>query len=679
MSIRIPRWLKIALLAAVGVLAAAVAGLGVLVSTIDLGKYARLATDEVKAATGRELRIRGKLDVRLFPRLALVAEDVSFANAPWGSRPDMARAKRVEASVALLPLLRKEVEVTRLVLVEPDVLLESDAKGVGNWVFKPPAVAKAGAPAEPRGVEFDLLNVSIDRGQLTWRNGARKESQRLAIERLRLDRKALGNELKVELAGAFRDQPFTLKGSMGLIRRLLAKDSAWPVDLEFATAGATATVKGTTDFSGKLPTLDGSVKAELKETAGLAKLAGGPLALPVPLTLTAKGKASRDEYLVEPLQVVFGKSSIEGRLAVKTGGARPFATASVKAPLLDLASLGARNGKAGASGKGGSGRIFSDAPLPLDVLRTFDGNADATIDRLVLPNGLPLEKVQVKAALKDGRLDIHPLQALVGGGTVAGRATLDARPKAATLALNVGGKDISGEKLAAATGHAGSVTGGNTDVALGLTGPGESVARFMGGANGEIRVTMGPARTSGAALDFGGDLLTKVADLANPSRHTEKYNEIRCAVVRLPVRDGIATAHRSIALETPRVNMVAAGTINLRDETLDLALRPTVNEGLGIGVANLAELVRVTGTLSNPSVGIDTLGSARAALSVGGAIMTGGLSLLGEMALKKGTADPHPCQTAAAGGTAPKAAQQEAKPRQEDDDGVLGSIRRLFK
>lgn len=680
MPIRIPRWLKITLVAAVGLFVAAVAGLVVLVHTIDLGRYAKLATDEVKAATGRELRIRGKLDIRLFPRLTLVAEDVSFANAPWGSRPDMARAKRVEGSVALLPLLRKEVEVTRLVLVEPDVLLESDAKGVGNWVFKPSAPAKPDAPGESGGVEFDLLSVSIDRGQLTWRNGARKESLRLAIQRLRLDRKTLGDELNVDLAAAFRDQPFTLKGSMGLIRRLLAKDSAWPVDLAFATAGATATVKGTADFSGKLPTLDGSAKAELKDTVGLAKLAGGPLALPVPLTLSAKGKASRDEYLVEPLQAAFGKSSIEGRVAVKTGGARPVATASLKSPLLDLASLGARNGKAGAGGKGGNGRLFSDTQFPLEALRTFDGNADAAIDRLVLPNGLPLEKVQVKASLKDGRLDVHPLQALVGGGTVAGRATLDAaRAKAATLALNVEGKGISGEKLAAAMGHAGTVSGGSTDLALGLAGPGESVARFMGGANGEIRATMGPARTSGAALDFGGDFLTKVADLANPSRRTEKYNEISCVVVRLPVRDGIATAHRSIALETQRVNMVAAGTINFRDETLDLALRPTVNEGLGIGVANLAELVRITGTLSNPSVGIDTLGSARAALSVGGAIMTGGLSLLGEMALKKGTADPHPCQTAAAGGTAPKAAQQEAKPRQEDDGGVLGSIRRLFK
>jgi uncharacterized protein involved in outer membrane biogenesis len=275
---------------------------------------------------------------------------------------------------------------------------------------------------------------------------------------------------------------------------------------------------------------------------------------------------------------------------------------------------------------------------------------------------------------------VQPLQALVGGGTVVGRATLDAaRARPATLALNVEGKGISAEKLAAAMGHAGTISGGNTDLALGLAGPGESVARFMGGANGEVRATMGPARTSGAALDFGGDVLTKVADLANPSRRTEKYSEIQCAVVRLPVRDGIASAERTIAVETARVDMVAAGTINLRNETLDLALRPNVKEGLGFGAASLAELVRITGTLSNPSVGIDTLGSARAALSVGGAIMTGGLSLLGEAALKKGTADPHPCQTAASGGTAPRAGQQEAKPQGGDDGGVLGSIRRLFK
>jgi uncharacterized protein involved in outer membrane biogenesis len=680
MSIPFPRWLKVTLVAVAGVCVAAIVGIVVLAYTIDLGKYAKLATDEVKAMTGRELRIRGKLDIKLFPRLALVAEDVSFANAPWGSRPDMARAKRLEGSVALLPLLRKQVEITRLVLVEPDVLLETDAKGVGNWVFKPPATAKPGAGGESGGVEVDLHGAAIDRGQLAWRDGAKKESLRLAIQRLRLDRKTLGDELNVDLAAAFRDQPFTLKGSMGLLRRLFAKDSSWPVDLAFATTGATISVKGSIDFSAKLPRLDGDLKAEVKDAAGLAKLSGGPLALPVPLTLTAKAKASRDEYLVEPLRAAFGKSTIDGRIAVKTGGARPVATASVKSSLVDLAALAPRGGKPGAGGKGGNGRMFSDAPFPLEMLRTFDGAADAAIERLVLPSGIPLEKILVKAALKDGRLDVQPLQALLGGGTVGGRATLDAaRSRSAPLALNIEGKGISGEKVAAAMGHAGSISGGNTDLALNLAGPGESVARFMGGANGEIRANMGAARTSGAALDFGGDVLTKVADLANPSRRTEKYTEIKCVVVRLPVRDGVATAQRTIAVETARVDLVAAGTINLRSEALDLALRPNVKEGLGIGAASLAELVRVTGTLSNPTVGIDTLGSARAALSVGGAIVTGGLSLLGEAALKRGTADPHPCQTAAAGGTPPKSAQQEAKPQQQEESGVLGSIKRLFK
>ncbi len=677
MSWRVPRWLKIALAAVAGVAVLAVAGLVVLVHTIDLAKYAKLAAAEVKTATGRELRIGGKLDIRLFPRLALVAENVSFANAAWGTRPEMARARRVEASVALLPLLRKEVEITRLVLVEPDVLLETDAKGVGNWVFRPAAAARPGAGGGSGGAAVELRHAEIDRGVLVWRNGAKKESFQLAIQRLRLDRKVLGDELNVDLAAAFRDQPFTLEGSMGPLGRLFAQDPAWPVDLAFATAGATAGARGKIDFSAKLPALDGELKVEIKDAAGLARLAGTTLALPVPLTVMAKARAERDEYVVAPLRASFGKSAIEGRVAVKTGGARPVATAVLKAPLVDLSPLGAR-GKASAGGKSGNGKLFSDAPFPLEALRGFDGAADVAVERLVLPNGVPLDKVRVKAALKDSRLAVQPLQALVGGGTIAGQATLDAaRPKAPTLALGVEGKGISGEKLAAATGRAGSISGGNIDLALHLAGPGESVARFMGGANGEIRATMGPARASGAALDFGGDVLTKVADLANPSRRTEKATEIRCAVVRLPVRDGIATAQRSIAVETARVNMVAAGTINFRTEALDLALRPTVNEGLGIGAASLAELVRVTGTLASPSVGIDTLGSARAALSVGGAILTGGLSLLGEAALKKSAADPHPCRTALAGTAAPRPAAEQAKPQEES--GVLGSIRRMFK
>ena len=493
------------------------------------------------------------------------------------------------------------------------------------------------------------------------------------MRRLRLKERALSTDRDVELDASFRDQPFTVKGRIGRIVDLIAKAADWPVDVVATTDGASATAKGAIDWSAALPALDLALKAELKHSAGVAKLAGTPLDLPMPATLTAKFTSGRGEQVADPLKLTLGKSTVEGRASLKTNGARPFLSAKLSSPEIDLAQAN------GAKREPRSGRVFSDAPFPLEALQRFDADAELAVGRLVLRNKLPLEALKARAVLKAGRLELQPVTATVGGGAVSGRLVLDAsRPKAPTLALALDGKGISMERIAAATANAGSVTGGATDIAIHLDGPGESAARFVGGANGEVRVVMGPARASGAALDAGGGAISSILDKVNPFRRTDPYTDLRCAVVRLPVRDGIASSHRTIAYETAKVNMVMAGTINLRTEGLDLAIRPNVKEGIGIGAGALSELVRVTGTLSDPSVGIDTLGSARAALSVGGAILTAGLSLLGEAAYSKVTADPHPCQTALAGGTAGKTPASAPAPKKEDE-GLLGSVRRLFK
>jgi hypothetical protein len=669
---RMPRWLKYTLAGLAALFAAAAVGIAVLVYTIDVDRYARLAIAEVKTATGRELAIKGKLEVSLFPRLAVRAEDVSFANASWGSRPEMVKAKRVDGAVALLPLLSRKIEITRLAVTDLDVLLEKDGKGVGNWAFKP--AAPAAAPAAPGGkpdFEFDIHELVVDRGSLAWRNGASKDGWRLAIRRLRLAERTLSTDRDVELDAAFREQPFTVKGRIGRILDLIAKSADWPLDVVATTDGATATAKGAIDWSAPLPALDLALKAELKHAAGVAKLAGTPLDLPMPATLTAKFTSSKGEQVADPLKLTLGKSAIEGRASLRTDGPRPFLRAKLSSPDVDLTRAN------GAKREPRGGRVFSEAPFPLEGLRRLDADAELAVGRLVLPNKLPLETVKARAVLKGGRLEVQPFTATVGGGAVSGRLALDAaRSKAPTLAIALEGKGISMERIATALGHPGTVTGGSTELAINLDGPGESAARFVGGANGEVRIVIGPARASGAALDAGGGAISSILDKVNPFRRTDPYTDLKCAVVRLPVRDGVATAQRTIAYETTKVNMVMAGTINLRTEALDLAIRPTVKEGIGIGAGALAELVRVTGTLADPSVGIDTLGSARAALSVGGAILTGGLSLLGEMAYSKVTADPHPCQTALAGGAPPKAPAPEPK---KEDDGFLGSVRRLFK
>ncbi|MBM3582038.1 MAG: AsmA family protein, partial [Alphaproteobacteria bacterium] len=118
-----------------------VAGVAVLKS-MDFDNYRGLIADQVKAATGRELVIAGPLKVEVSLNPALAVEGVTFANAPWGSRKDMIVLKRLAAEVQLLPLLRGEVRVNRMVLSGLDALFEIDGQGRANW-----DIAPAGPPS----------------------------------------------------------------------------------------------------------------------------------------------------------------------------------------------------------------------------------------------------------------------------------------------------------------------------------------------------------------------------------------------------------------------------------------------------------------------------------------------------------------------------------------------------
>ena len=121
----------------VGLVATAV---GILMS-IDFNQYKPQIAAAVKSATGRNLSIGGdfKLGISLSPTLAV--DNVSLSNMPGGSRPVMINLNRLDVQVELIPLLSKKIKVDRVILEGADILLETDAKGRGNWVFEAPGGA----------------------------------------------------------------------------------------------------------------------------------------------------------------------------------------------------------------------------------------------------------------------------------------------------------------------------------------------------------------------------------------------------------------------------------------------------------------------------------------------------------------------------------------------------------
>ncbi|MGH7307802.1 MAG: AsmA family protein [Candidatus Rokuibacteriota bacterium] len=668
-----PRRTKFLLLGLVLVVVLAVAIVAIALRSLDLRRVADVVGERVKAATGREFAIKGPLRVRLFPTLAIAASDVHIGNAPWGSRPDMLRLRRAEAEIAFWPLLRGRVEIRRFVLVGPDLLLETDQAGSGNWVLQPPGEKPADdSPTTGGAPAIGLDQLRVEDARIAYRDGKTGRETRIDVPQLAID--GAGDATRIAGALSLRGQRVRVEATTSRLEALAAGAAAVPIDLVATVDGATAAVKGTVSQAGQV---DVTVTGEVTTTAGLSRLADTSLNVPLPLKTSARVRGGGDVYVLDPLDLTVAGQAIGGRAAIKLAGARPAFDVSMASPSLDLARLmpGTDTRPQPAPPRSSRRWLFGEEPLPLDGLGLVDARVEARVERLVLPNAVPLQAVHLVLVARDRKLEVSPLAFTLARGPVTGKIALDAAGSGAPrLKTKLDGAGIRLEELAAATGRTGQVSGGETSVAVDLGGAGSSLRRLAATASGIVQIVVGPAQLAATALDIGGDTLTKLLDIVNPFRKSDATTELRCAVVRLPLRDGVAKIERSVAYETSKITMVMAGLVDLREETLDLAIRPSVTQGLRIGVANLAELVRVTGPLMEPHIGLDTMGAARQAASIGAAVATGGLSLLGEAVLK-GAIDPHPCQSALAAG--PPVSTGASKP---DKSGpVKGFIRGLLK
>ncbi|MGI8623519.1 MAG: AsmA family protein, partial [Solirubrobacteraceae bacterium] len=230
--------------------------------------------DAVQRATGRELTLgRLRLGWSLTP--TLVAEDVHLANPPGFSRPDLLRIARIEARVALLPLLSRRVELRSVALAGPDLLLEQDAAGQPNWRFDRPAPAPAPAPAAestPRSqTQFDLRRLTVANGQLAFRRGA-AEPLAVSIAALAADAADANGPLVVSADLRVRDVPFTLRGTTGPASALTDTAHPWPVRLQASAPGLDLLADGTIGPGGNL-----RLDAKAADLASLTKLTGAPL------------------------------------------------------------------------------------------------------------------------------------------------------------------------------------------------------------------------------------------------------------------------------------------------------------------------------------------------------------------------------------------------------------------
>lgn len=614
-----------------------------ILQSVDFNSYKDLVAQQVKAATGRDLVLAGdvKVALSLIPHLEI--DQVSFRNADWGSEPQMLKLEKLEADVALIPLLSSQIEIKQIRLVGADILLETNKDGLGNWVMGAPSSGGSSAPLP------QISQVAIENGKLRWHNGVTGKTRTFSVDKLSLaPSDAIGN-LAVALDGKVDTMPISLKGITGTLANFTR--GPLPINATGQIAGGDLAIKGEVEDPASLKGINLELTLAGKAASDLGALFEAKLPPLGAYQLRTKLANPDGRFVFDGLVGKVGGTDFTGRIELDPAKAPIAINANLVSSHLDLADFGVKSG-AQQPAAPGDGKVFSAEPWDLTPLQSVDGQFRLNAQRAIL-GSTTLDNLVGEATLQAGTLKITSLTAALGDGSIGLAANVNAAVSPPAVEGRLRANNVDGAPLLDALGMGGALTAGRLNLEAAVAGPGSSLRALMAGWNGGLHLEMGQGAINN---DFARLMFADLFQLVTFGG-TADSARVNCMVTDLAAVDGIAGA-KTMVLDTPGITIIGTGDINLRDETLRLHFDSSSKQ---TNLANLAVPINVGGTLAKPTVSPDAIGAvgntADFAARTANTATFGLLSSLTGVGGSSGAGD-NPCVGAAAAGA--KAKQSSA-------------------
>ncbi len=620
----------------VAVVVLLIAGVVIAVLTVDVNRFKPQIVAAAESATGRKLEIAQDMKLSLWP-LGIGVKQVSFANASWGSRPQMATIGEFTAQVDLMALIGGQVKVDSLVLNDVDLLLEKDRQGRANWDFagQQPAQKPQPQPAQQAGggtVIPAVQNVSLKNVRLAYRDAQTGSQNNVVLSELTV-KQASGGLLAVKMAADVDGKAITADGTLGSLDDLMSGSRPWPVKMVVTAPGLKAGVDGSIAQPMQAKGIALKVNVDAPDLSKVAALAGAS-APAVPLTLQADVKdPGPQRYALSNLAAKIADSDLTGSGEVNLSGAKPSVRFDLASKNMDVTQLMPKDSAKPASGAaagggtpaaggsaGGQKRLFSSDPLPLDGLNAVDAAGSYKAERLKAPM-LDVQGVALALTLKDGVLNAKPAVGNLANGSVNGDITVNAKSKA--LSAKLDGKGVVLSEYLQKAGITDIVRrGGATDLVLDVSSSAASVQQMMAGLNGRMVLKVGEGELK---EEYIREFLPGLARAVSALDRATAKTKLHCVVSGLDFKNGVVTP-KAILAETGSLTMTGDGTVNLGAERIDLKLVPSSRD---TGLAAALPPVNVRGSLADPSFTPDAAALAKGVVgAVAGAAALGPLALL---------------------------------------------------
>ncbi|MEX5688326.1 AsmA family protein [Pseudomonas silesiensis] len=584
----------------------------------------------------------------------VVAEDLSLGNPDWSKQPQMVTLKRVELRISPVALLAQRVVIPRIDLTGPNAQLQRLADGRANWTFK---FDPKDPDAEPSNWVVDIGAIGFDKGHVTLDDQSLKTQLDLIIDPLGKpipfsdivgDKAAKTAQEKgatpqdyafaLKVKGQYHNQKLAGEGKIGGLLALQDAARPFPLQAQVKIADTSVELAGTLTDPLNLGALDLQLKLAGASLGNLYPLTG--------VTLPDTPPYATDGHLIaklhEPGGAVFryeafngkiGASDINGSLAYVASQPRPKLSGSLVSNQLlfaDLAPLIGADSNAKQKARGGESKQPADKVLPVEAFKTerwrdMDADVEFTGKRIVHSEKLPFNDLYTHVVLTDGVLSLEPLRFGVAGGKLDAQIRLNGRtePLEGRAQLTARGFKLKQlfptfERMKTSFGE----LNGDADI----TGRGNSVAKLLGSANGNLKMLINDGAISRELMELAG---LNVGNYVVGKIFGDKEVKINCAAADFDIKTGLATT-RLFVFDTENAIIYIDGTANMATEQLDLTISP---ESKGWRLISLRSPLYVRGKFIKPDAGVKAVplllrGAGMVALGVIAAPAAGLLALI---------------------------------------------------
>jgi AsmA family protein len=545
--------------------------------------------------TGREVRIDGNLAVKLFSwQPSVDASGLYIGNPKWVGTPQAARVKELRVEFRLVPLLFGDLILPLLKIDQPDILLVRDPNGRTNWdrgnqnpneAWKLPRIKRFLVNQGHVRIDDAVRKLHFT-GTVTSseEQGSKRAAFALTGDGTLNQNKFLANVQGGPLLNVDESKPYEFSADVhsGETHAVVNGAITQPFHLDRFTASI--------NVSG--PTL-----ADLYFLTGLV-LPHTP-AYHMTVAVTREGTS----YRLTDINALIGGTDLHGNLFADASGKIPALAGKVASRLLRFEDLGP------LVGGGKAGPVQSKYMLPETVLHTErlrQTNAEVDYSAASINSrDFPLRSLDTHISVESGVLNLKPLAFGFNQGKLSGSIRIDARKDVPTSSVDARFTDLKAENFIKGTDKPIS---GTLEARAVLTGTGNSVHAAASNANGTFTAVVPRGGMRHSLAEWTGvDVLSALS--LNLSGDTSNTN-LRCAVASFGAKDGVMTAQQFL-IDTDPVRVDGSGSINLKDETIDLRLQ---GKPKNFQFVRLRAPITVKGSLAHPAVGVE----AGAAIAQGG-------------------------------------------------------------